>query len=62
MWDTWSVNIVGLTHSTTVNRLCVNIADHLVGELLYKINHFYYHQPFVSLLFLPPYSSNWLQW
>ena len=28
------VNIVGLTQSATVNPLCVNIVDHLVGECL----------------------------
>ena len=62
MGGAWWVNIVDLAHSAIVNPLCVHIVDHLVGEWLCKINHFYCRQSFVRLLFLPVHSSNWLQW
>ena len=58
---TWSVNIVDLTHAPTVNSLCVNIVDPLVGECQFKINHFYYRQSFLPLLILPAYINKQLQ-
>ena len=50
-----------------LNTFCYHLCGstlfyHLVGECLWQINHFYYDQYFVPLLFLLADNSDWLKW